>query len=81
MSIHRLKTWPEHYRAVRDTRKTYELRRDDRDFDDGDILELAEWVPETREFTGRSLLVEITHMLRDFDGLAPGYVLLSVELI
>ena len=43
--IHELKTWPEAWAAVRDGRKRFELRRDDRGFAVGDVLLLKLWRP------------------------------------
>lgn len=33
--VHRLKTWPEHFRNLRDGFKTFEVRENDRDFREG----------------------------------------------
>lgn len=38
---HQLKTWPNYWDAVASGEKTFEVRRDDRGFQKGDILELA----------------------------------------
>ncbi len=53
---HRLKCWPEFYDAVRSGRKTFEVRRDDRDFREGDDVVLDEWDPKTERYTGRPLI-------------------------
>lgn len=44
---HELKIWPEYFKAVREGRKTFEVRVNDRDFKEGDTVELMEWVPDT----------------------------------
>lgn len=43
----RLKTWPEYWDAVRHGTKTFEVRKNDRNFAVGDLLELQRWNPET----------------------------------
>ena len=42
---HELKIWPEPFAAVRDGRKRYEVRRNDRDYRVGDVLVLNEYIP------------------------------------
>lgn len=41
---HELKSWPNEFEAVRDLRKTFEVRVDDREYKVGDWLLLREWV-------------------------------------
>lgn len=69
--VHRLKTWPEPFRAVLDGRKSYEIRVNDRGYMVGDILELAEWDPsraherlnmEHAGYTGREVRKRVTYM-------------------
>jgi len=44
-TIHELKIWPEFYHAVLSGEKTFELRKNDRDFHVGDVLHLKEFIP------------------------------------
>lgn len=41
IATHRLKTWPQYWDAVHSGDKTFEVRRDDRGFQKGDIVELV----------------------------------------
>jgi hypothetical protein len=45
MKVHELKTWPEYFKAIKKGEKTFELRKNDRDFEKGDILVLREFIP------------------------------------
>jgi ribosomal protein S17 len=77
---HQLKTWPPYFKDVWNRRKTAEIRKDDRGFQVGDVVELQEWNPDEKEFTGNVVEVRITHILRSEDGdfgLKRGYVMLS----
>jgi hypothetical protein len=76
---HELKTWPELFEPVRRGTKKADFRKDDRDFQVRDELLMREWNPETREYTGRSILVEVTHVLRTGHGIGvpEGYVVMS----
>jgi hypothetical protein len=46
MKVHDLKCWPREFRHVQDGRKTFEVRKNDRDFREGDLVILREYVPE-----------------------------------
>jgi len=43
--IHELKTWPEYFKDVKSGKKSFEIRKDDRDFNKGDVLLLREFKP------------------------------------
>jgi hypothetical protein len=60
-------------------RKTFEMRKADRDFQDGDILELAEWRPMVREYSGNKIRKLVTYVMRGpAFGLAEGWVVLGL---
>jgi hypothetical protein len=65
--------------------KNYELRKNDRDFEAEDILELAEIDPTDESFTGLTLQRKVTHVLKGEDaerfGLKEGYSILSLSLV
>ncbi len=60
---HRLKAWPEFFRAVWDRSKQFELREDDRGYDIGDGLVLEEYEPMGRGYTGREIAATITYKM------------------
>ena len=47
---HELKIWPQYYQAVSNGSKTFEVRKNDRGFQKGDIVELNEYDPERLEY-------------------------------
>lgn len=73
---HQLKILPEYFQAVIDGRKKAELRTNDRDFNVGDYLLLAEWESGAAEYTGREIRVEISDITQ-CDFAAPQLVMLS----
>lgn len=50
--IHELKIWPQYYCRVADGSKTFEVRRNDRGFQPGDIVVLKEYDPTPVERQG-----------------------------
>ena len=81
MTTHELKILPQYFQAVWYGKKTFELRKDDRDYQRGDILVLKEW--DGMKFTGSALCVKVTYILQDAMqyGLQNGYVILGIRRI
>lgn len=73
------KILPGYFKAVVTGRKTFELRKDDADYQVGDILVLHEYDGE--KYTGRKCTRVITHILRQAEryGLMHGYCILSIQ--
>lgn len=78
---HALKTHPQYYKEVRDGNKTFELRKDDRPFSNGDTVILQEYDPITKKYTGEEQEFEIGYILRDATkfGLKPGYCIFGLK--
>lgn len=87
MAMHELKTDPGVFDAVADGRKNFEIRRDDRNFQEGDELLLR----RTRDsgsamangaplvYTGEELRCRVTYVLRGpIYGLRDGWAILSI---
>ena len=75
---HEIKIAPEYYEAVAWGRKNFELRKDDRGYQVGDILCMKEW--DGQQYTDKAPLNrEITYILRDCPeyGLKAGYCILG----
>lgn len=79
MTTHELKTTQPHFAHVQSGAKRAEIRRDDRGFAVGDVLVLRECDRGTDALTGRYVEVRVTHVLHGFEGLADGFVSLSIE--
>lgn len=73
---HKLKLAKMFFEDVRLGRKSFELRKNDRDYQIGDILELREM--DNGEPTGRVIEKEITYILEGFAGLKEGYCILAL---
>jgi hypothetical protein len=80
MKVHTLKTWPEYFTHIVNGIKTFEVRKNDRDFKVGDILRLEEWNPETGLFTSRYCTKEVIYLLNGGQfGIKKGYVVMGLQ--
>lgn len=80
-ATHRLKVDRKYWPALVDGRKTFEVRRNDRDFQAGDVLELTPFDPSAPPGPPATELwtVEVSYVLHTFpEGLQPGYVVLGL---
>lgn len=75
---HTLKSWPEYFVPVWEGHKTFEIRKNDRYFREGDIVLLEEWVPENEQYTGRKIRAKITYMTQ-FEQ-QEGFVVFSLSI-
>jgi hypothetical protein len=79
MAEHTLKCWPSFFADVADGSKTFEVRRNDRNFQVGDTLRLLEYVPDY-DYTGDECSVKVLGVWSDLPGVLPGHVVMRVEL-
>lgn len=63
MQIHRLKTLPSYFQALRIGDKTFEVRKDDRNFSVGDRLVLCEYDDLSDTYTGQELTYDVTYVM------------------
>lgn len=84
MAEHDLKVWPEYFEALWENLKPFEVRKNDRDYQVGDLLRLREYSPGPDEYTGRQVERLVTYVMNGDDptsfafGLRPGFVVLGL---
>ena len=73
---HNLKILPIYFEDVLSGKKSFELRKDDRYYNVGDMFILREWDPD-KGYTGRDFTDVISYIIRDCPGygLMDGYVI------
>lgn len=78
--VHYLKIKPEYYKDVECGLKTFELRKNDRDFQVGDTLMLIKLDDDGNE-TDQVTRVRVTYILKDCPqyGLKDGYAILGIN--
>jgi len=80
MDKHELKTLPGYYLALILDRKTFEVRKKDRDYKVNDILILKEWTSD-KGYTGSVQKRKISYILDNEDYCKKGYVILGIKKI
>lgn len=77
---HELKILKEYFNEVFNENKTFEIRKNDRDYKVGDILILKEWDSKNKVFTGQKVIRVVAHIMKEnYGGLKKGYVILSIK--
>ena len=75
---HTIKCWPPYFGAVRRKEKNFDIRRDDRGYQKGDIVILREWEPDSKHYTGNDEHRKIKFILTGGQfGIEPGFVILG----
>ena len=78
-TVHRLKIAPQYFKDVVSGVKTFEVRRNDRDFKVGDIVTLEEY--KNGNYTSNYVNAEITYILDDLEYCKEGYVVFGIKLL
>lgn len=73
--IHEVKLGTEFFDDALSNRKTFEIRKNDRDYRVGDLLELKEYANGAE--TGRTLTKYVAYILEEYSGLLEGYCIMS----
>ena len=87
---HELKCWPEFFQAMMDGKKTFEARRNDRNYQVGDTLILKEWCPADSihsavgDYSGREIKAIVTYVLQGSEancktGIGEGFCVMSIK--
>ena len=78
--LHELKTYPKYFQETIEGNKLFEIRKNDRNFQVGDVLLLKEW--DNIKYTGSEVGAMVRYILDDkFIGLAEGYVALGMQIL
>jgi ASC-1-like (ASCH) protein len=81
MTVHDLKTWIPYFDEIKTGKKTFEVRKNDRNFQTGDKLLLQEYDQEKKVYTGREVCVEVTYILLGGNfGIDSGFCILGIVL-
>lgn len=76
--IHKLKSWPDYFHAVKIGVKTFEIRKNDRDFQVGDTLRLCEYDDDEMVFSGDELDRQVTYITQGVFGLPDDVCIMGI---
>jgi hypothetical protein len=76
---HELKIHPEFYKDVLLGLKKVEIRLNDRNYQENDLLILNEFDPKIEKYTGSQVKRKVDYVLKNIDGLNPDYVVLQIS--
>lgn len=79
--IHELKIHPSFFMDVMLGIKKFEIRLNDRNFQERDYVVLKEWNPETQKYTGRQTMRIVSEVFENLPGLQPNYVVLQLKRV
>ena len=77
--VHYLKILPEYFELVKIGKKTFEVRKNDRGFKEGDCLLLREW--NIKHYTGRQQACEVIYILDNKEYCKEGYIIMGIRRI
>lgn len=78
MTTHTVKSWPEYFDPICHGIKNFDLRKDDRPYEVGDEIVFEEFRPFVGEYTGATAHRRVIYILRNFEGLLPGFCILGL---
>lgn len=75
--VHQIKLAAMFFDDVASGRKSFEIRKNDRGYKVGDILEMMEF--KSGKETGRMVRVKVTYMMEEYTGIEEGYCVMGIE--
>jgi ASC-1-like (ASCH) protein len=79
MNTHELKTWTIYFDLVLSNKKQFEIRFNDRDFKEGDLLVLQDFNPGTQKYTNRVIMKKVKYILSHSSFVKKGFVVMGLE--
>lgn len=84
MNVHELKVWPEFWDDLVSGVKPFEVRKNDRDYQVGDLLVLRAWLPGEKRYPDwRSpLAARVTYVMHGGRlGVEEGHVVMGIKVL
>lgn len=78
MQVHYLKTHTRYFDEIDEVGKNFEVRNNDRGFESGDYVILADFDPDTQVYSGRAKVAQISYVLRNYPAIQNDYVVFGI---
>lgn len=77
--VHQIRLASMYFDDIVSGKKTFELRKNDKEYKEGDFLEMLEFADGKN--TGRSVKVLVTYLLENYTGIEDGYCIMGTKVI
>lgn len=77
--VHQIRLASMYFDDVVSSKKPFELRKNDRSYKEGDVLEMMEFADGKN--TGRTVKALVTYLLQEYAGLEDGYCIMGIKVI
>lgn len=81
MKTHNKKLIQPYFDDVWNGNKTFEIRKNDCDYQVGDLLILREFDKKTDKYTGDWIMTKIIYKIENFVGIEEGYCILEIKVL
>ena len=79
---HDLKCWPRYFTAIREGRKTFDVRQGmDRFYREGDTLRLWQYDPDKKDYVAGMIRAEVTYVMRGEFGIPQDVWVLGLKVL
>jgi len=75
---HKIKAWLKAFEAMWQGKKRFEYRLNDRNYQQGDTLEIREWDEKKERYTGRILICSVPFIMHSGFNLPAGYCIMTI---
>jgi len=75
---HKIKTVSPFFEDIESGKKKFEIRKNDRNYQVGDLLVLSHWDHQSKCFTGRQIYGRVDYILDDRRFIQEGYICMSI---
>ena len=79
--MHNKKLIQPYFDDVWNENKTFEIRKNDCNYQVGDLLILREFDKKTDKYTGDWIMTKITYKIENFVGIEEGYCILEIKVL